>query len=98
MSARRSPSRRLPVRPDLDQLRHQAKDLLRAIHRGDAEALADLSDFHPEPPKPEDAKLADAQLTLARSYGAPSWARIVVCCNLIDAIWEDDVETVRSLV
>ncbi len=29
------PVRHLPVRPDLDQLKHQAKDLLRAIHRGD---------------------------------------------------------------
>ncbi|MGH8983026.1 MAG: hypothetical protein ACRDY6_04015 [Acidimicrobiia bacterium] len=30
----------LPARPDLDQLRHQAKDLLRAAKRGDAEAVA----------------------------------------------------------
>src|SRR5262245_44540970 len=98
MSARPSPTRRLPVRPDLDQLRHQAKDLLRAIRGGDAEALTDLKEFHPHPPDPADTKLADAQLILARSYGAPSWARIVTCCNLIDAIWDDDVETVRSLV
>ena len=28
------PARRLPVRPDLDQLKHQAKDLLRAAPRG----------------------------------------------------------------
>ncbi len=92
------PARRLPVRPDLDHLRHQAKDLLRAIHRGEREALQDLQEFHPQPPDPANAKLADAQLTLARSYDAASWPRLVVCCNLIDAIWDDDVETVRSLV
>ena len=92
------PARRLPVRPDLNQLRHQAKDLLRAIHRGEPEALQDLQEFHPQPPDPANAKLADAQLTLARSYDAASWPRLVVCCNLIDAIWDDDVETVRSLV
>jgi hypothetical protein len=27
----------VPVRPDLDQLKHQARDLLRAIKRGDAD-------------------------------------------------------------
>ena len=33
--------RRLPVRPDLKQLKHQAKDLLRAVRRGDPAALAE---------------------------------------------------------
>jgi hypothetical protein len=33
--------RRLPVRPDLDQLHRQGKDLLRAIQAGDATATAD---------------------------------------------------------
>ena len=36
------PERRLPVRPDLDQLKHQAKDLLMAIRRGDPEALEEF--------------------------------------------------------
>lgn len=92
------PARRLPVRPDLVQLRHQAKDLLRAIRGGDPCALADLRQFHPTPPAPDATKLADAQLTLARSYEAPSWPRLVLCCRLIDAIWADDAETVRRLV
>src|SRR5262245_23505867 len=91
-------ARRLPVRPDLDQLRRQAKDLLRAIRAGDPEALADLAQFHPQPPEPARAKLADAQLVLARSYEAASWPRLLHCCQLIDAIWADDVETVRRLV
>jgi hypothetical protein len=90
--------RYLPVRPDLDQLRHQAKDLLRAIRRGDESALADLAQFHPERIDPADARLADAQLVLARSYEAPSWPRLVQACRLIDAIWRDDVGAVRSLV
>jgi hypothetical protein len=29
------PVRRLPVRPDLEQLHRQAKELLRTIHAGD---------------------------------------------------------------
>ena len=35
---------------------------------------------------------------LARVYGASSWTRIVQCCELIDAIWDDDLDTVRRLV
>ena len=33
------PARHLPPRPNLRQLRHQAKDLLRAFHRGDHSAM-----------------------------------------------------------
>ena len=92
------PVRHLPVRPDLEQLRHQAKDLLRAWHRGDPDALADLRDFHPAPMAPDDTTLADAQLVLARSYQASSWARLKQACDLIDAIWRDDLEAVRAIV
>src|SRR3954471_24147758 len=80
--------RHLPVRPDLDQLRHQAKDLLRAIRAGDADAVAELKAHHPDHVDPTSAKLAHAQLVLARSYGAPSWTRLVQSAKLIDAIWE----------
>ena len=92
------PARDLPVRPDLDQLRHQAKDLLRDLHNRDAVAVAELSEFHPGRADPEAAKLADAQLVLARSYGASSWPRLVLACRIIDAIWNDDVMTLRRLV
>ena len=92
------PERDLPVRPDLEQLRHQAKDLLRAAHARDATAIADFAEFHPELSDPTSAQLADAQLVLARSYGASSWPRLVTACRLIDAIWEDDLATVRALV
>ncbi|HXQ72918.1 MAG TPA: hypothetical protein VN844_20640 [Pyrinomonadaceae bacterium] len=93
------PTRHFPVRPNLDQLKHQAKDLLRSIRSGDSAALADLDTFYPQQrPEPSQVKLADAQLVLARSYGAPSWPRVVQSCKLIDAIWRDDLETVRDLV
>ena len=92
------PVRRLPVRPDLDQLKHQAKDLLKAIHAGDFDAIADLREHHPEPPDPAGAKLSDAQLVLARCYQASSWPRLVQSVQLVAAIWDDDVEAVRDLV
>ena len=98
MSNQKNPesTRLLPVRPNLDQLKHQAKDLLRGVRGGDAEALAVFNSFHPTPPT--EIKLADAQLALARSYGAPSWPRMVQSCKLIDAIWRDDLDAVRDLV
>lgn len=90
--------RHLPVRPDLDQLKHQAKDLLREIRRGVPAAIEQLQKHHPEKIDRASARLADAQLVLARGYGAPSWRRLVLACRLIDAIWRDDVDAVRDLV
>src|SRR5262245_22664587 len=90
--------RRLPVRPHLKQVRRQAKELLRAIHAGDANAVAELQVHHPESIDPSAVKLADAQLVLARSYRASSWTRLVHAVQLADAIWRDDLESVRALV
>jgi hypothetical protein len=92
------PVRRLPVVPNLDQLKHQAKDFLRAIHTGDPAAVAELHEFHPDRIEASSAKLADAQLVLARSYEASSWTRLVQAVHLVDAIWRDDLEMVRDLV
>jgi hypothetical protein len=90
--------RHLPVRPNLDQLKHQAKELLRAIRRGNPSAIEEFSKYHPDPVAPYKAKLADAQLALARSYQVASWPRLVQSCNLIDAIWRDDPHAVRELI
>ena len=92
------PARRLPVRPDLDQLQRQARDLLRAIHAGDPAAVAELREYHPDLVDPAAPKLADAQLVLARSYQASSWTRLVQAVQLADAIWRDDLDGVRDLV
>ena len=92
------PSRRLPVRPDQEQLHRLAKELLRAIHNGDPNAIAELREHHPESIDPSAAKLADAQLVLARTYGASSWTRLVHAGRLADAIWRDDLEAVRELI
>jgi Ankyrin repeat len=91
-------TRHFPVRPNLDQLKHQAKDSLRAIRQGDPAAVAELREHHPNQIDPTQAKLADAQLALARTYGLPSWPRLVVACHMTDAIWRGDAEAVRELV
>jgi hypothetical protein len=90
--------RHFPVRPNLEQLKHQAKDLLRAFRAGDAEAFADFQEYQTEPVDAESARLADAQFVLARSYELPSWPRLVTACRMTDAIWRGDVEAVRKLV
>ncbi|HEY1308572.1 MAG TPA: ankyrin repeat domain-containing protein [Vicinamibacterales bacterium] len=92
------PVRRLPVRPDLEQLQRQAKEFLRAIHTGDATAIAELREHHPESIDSSAARLVDAQLALARSYGAPSWTRLVHAVRLADAIWRDDPDAVSALI
>jgi hypothetical protein len=60
----------LPDRPDLDQLRRQARELHRAAHGGDAGALRRLR------PVSDKLTLSTAQLALAREYGFPSWRRL----------------------
>lgn len=60
----------LPAHPSLDQLRHQAKDLLRAAKAGDADALTELR-------RVSDRDTLDAaQLAIARRYGFASWAKL----------------------
>ncbi len=89
--------RHFPVHPNLEQLRHQAKDLLRSIKDGDPDALAEFQK-HRAKTSPDTPRLADAQFALARSYGLPSWRRLVQACNITDAIWRGDIEAVRELV
>jgi len=90
--------RHFPVRPNLGQLRHQAKDLLQAIRKGESEAFALFAKHHPREIDAATIKLADAQLVLARSYGLSSWPRLVTACRMTDAIWRGDVGAVRKLV
>jgi len=90
--------RHFPVHPNLEQLRHQAKDLLRDLRNHDPDAIALLRKHHPNTADPATVKLADAQLVVARSYGLPNWARLVTACRMTNAIWRGDAEAVRGLV
>ena len=77
------PVRRLPSNPDLDHLKYQAKDLLKEHAARNAGAAQRLREFHPRFGRSTDAeifeaslRLSDAQLTIARESGFPSWARL----------------------
>lgn len=63
-----------PPRPDIEQYRKQAKDLLRACQSGDSTAKARVEGVA-DPDNP--IRLVDAQRTLAREYGFASWPRFV---------------------
>src|SRR5437016_2028924 len=71
-----SPASPLPARPSLEQLRKQAKDLLRHYRAGDQAASSRIRARHPHPRRDPEFTLADAQLVLAREYGFKSWARL----------------------
>jgi hypothetical protein len=60
----------LPARPDLDQLRRQARELHRAARGGDAGALRRLRRVSGT------VALSAAQLAIARDYGFASWPRL----------------------
>ncbi len=58
-------------RSNLEQLKNQAKDLLRAW-----KSSKELHRLSSHPKKPAEPKLADAQLVIAQENGYPSWAKL----------------------
>ena len=77
------PVRPLPPKPNLDHLRHQAKDLLNQHPARLSASAQRLREFHPRFTHATDADifdaaltLGDAQLTIARECGFPSWPRL----------------------
>src|SRR2546423_10192759 len=69
------PTRRMREHPDLEQLKRQAKELLRRSVAGEAAALAEVNAHY----RIADASkfgLHDAQLVIHRSYGFESWRKL----------------------
>ena len=72
---RQLPGRRMREHPDLEQLKRQAKELLRAFTAGEAEAAAEVGALYGGAHASTFA-LHDAQLVIARSYGFASWPKL----------------------
>ncbi|MCY3773750.1 MAG: ankyrin repeat domain-containing protein [Gemmatimonadetes bacterium] len=92
--------RTLPRDPDLDQLKTQARELLKAFRADDAEAIAAFA-VHPRAIDPTAAKLTDAQLVIARRYGFSSWPvlrREVNRRRLRAAIWRGRKSSVAEIL
>jgi hypothetical protein len=90
--------RHFPVRPNLKQLRNQAKDLLQDLRREEPQALELWRKHHSGSTPVSSAKLAGAQFVLARMYGIANWPRLVTACRMTDGIWRGDVDAIRKLV
>ena len=90
--------RELPPRPNLEQLKIQARELLKGHQTHHPEALRRIQEVHPRlssarPTPVRDAKLrlSDAQLVIAREYGFESWPKLkahVERCQLEEVIGE----------
>lgn len=77
------PVRPLPPDPNVEHLKHQAKDLMRAQHAATPEACQRIREFHPRFRSASDDVIAgatfalgDAQLTIARERGFATWPRL----------------------
>ena len=98
-----APRPALPERPDLDQLKRQAKELLEAFPPASPDATAEVH-AHYRGADPATFALHDAQLVLARAYGFESWPKLKAFVEgddrrrLVDAIRARDTATVQQLL
>jgi ankyrin repeat protein len=83
-----------PSAPNLDELRRQAEELLRAHRAGDRDAAERVAAHDP----PEPLKSGGAQLVIAREHGFPSWSRLRAYIERLDAhgpdlqhLYQDDI-------
>jgi ankyrin repeat protein len=88
------PTRELPARPNLEHLKKQARQLLRGILQADPssadrfrEAQVTLSTSA--------ARLAQAQLVIAREYGFDNWANLKA---QVGALSDDPVEALTAAI
>jgi ankyrin repeat protein len=104
MSSHSAPTRTLPDKPSLAQLRKQAKELLKSYRAGNDAAVAEVERFERKA-DPAKFALADAQRVLARAYGFSSWTQLKKRVDIVSnvkafcqAVKAGDVATVRKLV
>src|SRR5580692_6014362 len=98
-----TPTRRLPDRPNVEQLRKQAKDLLRDYRSGIASAVTEVSQFE-HSPNSTSFGLSDAQRVIARAYGFASWPKLkafvdgATIARFLNAVKAGDLAQVRSML
>jgi ankyrin repeat protein len=95
--------RQLPSRPNLDQLKHQARDLLNAHRAGDEDAVRRIRESHPRfaqasEPDVRSARLtlSGAQLVIAREYGFASWPKLKEYVEKAGPQSSDSVEALKQ--
>jgi len=104
---RSTPTRKLPAKPSLKQLKKQAKDLLQAYRAGEAAAVAEVrAHYRGAIPgaEGEALQLSDAQFALARAYGFESWVKLkafvdgVTMSRFVGAVKAGDIARVRAML
>ena len=97
------PTRTLRERPDLEQLKRQAKELLERFTAGDAAAQAEVNAHYRDADPPSFA-LHDAQLVLARAHGFDSWPKLKAFVDgatvrrLIDAVRAGNIDDAHTML
>jgi ankyrin repeat protein len=96
-------SRQLPPSPSLEQLKKQAKSLLKRQQAADSQALTRIRENHPrwrslleEQVAASPFALADAQLVIASEYGFASWSKLQAHVKKLEAA-SSTAEVVASL-
>src|ERR1700742_1408906 len=90
-------------RPDLEQLKRQAKQLFNAFTAGDPTAVDEIN-AHYHNAQAATFALHDAQLVIARSYGFDSWPKLkayvdgVTIRRFVDAVVAGDIAAVRTML
>ena len=102
-------STQLPSHPSLENLRKQAKALLKSVRAGDEEEVARVRDKHPDYADAsieqiiEEGGLSDAQWVIAKEHRFESWAKlkeyvITEAAPLEQAIRDDDIAKVVEIL
>lgn len=94
--------KRIPPRPDLGQLKKQAKELLAFYRQGDPAALQRFRESLPAVRGKDDKglvahalRLHDAQSCVAREYGFPSWFELQLFVHARRALADDPDQALR---
>jgi ankyrin repeat protein len=96
-------TRSLPDRPDIHQLKRQAKELLAALRAGNPDAVGEVTSHYGGADAATFA-LHDAQLVLARAYGFESWPKLKVFVDgatvtrLMEAVRAGDTSRVAAML
>lgn len=103
MTRKSLPTRTLADRPDLQQLKRQAKEILEAFVAGEPDAVAEVTAHYHQADRTTFA-LHDAQIVVARAYGFDSWPKLkayvegATVRRLLDAVRVGDLAAVQVLV
>ncbi len=88
----------IPVHPKIDEMESQALQFLNACSNGEGSALNEWKTISGNEFEAATARLTNAQEILAQAYGLTGWKRLVTVCEMTDAMWHDDLDTVLVLI